>query len=253
MIKTATSGNCAHVQNYRDYKGDEVTGEVFTCAFNDKGKLSLSSEQIAKLTAPKIVPALYNAMSIGPRLILRGAIQLLRANIVTRLLSVTTLVIIDTVCFSRKWISGKQYIMNVVLALTFLVGGTYGWYLGVWFAGLILLEGLAVGIIMGIIGAALTSSCLGFAAERFLKRITTSDTDDVREEFRNALYAQACSKQLSTEEIECVEENIKITQRLVRKTIACRRVSGDSTDFVQGTLSPVVEDIVCCREGPPDF
>ena len=244
--------NFEYAQNYNDYKGEQVAGEVFTCAFSGKDKLHLSSEHIAKMTAPKIVQVFYNVLSIGPRLILRSVIQLLRANIVTRLLSAVTLVIIDTVCFNRKWITRKQYIMNVILALTFLVAGTYGWYLGVWFAGLILFEGIVAEIIMGIIGAALISSCLGFAIERIFKKITTSDEDDVRDEFRKALYAEACSNQLSTEEIECVEDKIKINQRLVRRAISRKRINGDCAEFVKETLSPAVDDIVCCRGQAPD-
>ena len=91
---------------------------------------------------------------------MRSAFQLLRTNIITRIISAVVLVSIDTYLFIRKQISLKQYIINVTMAALLLVGGTAGWY-GGQNVGYVLFENAVIGIIAGVIGAGI----LGFALE----------------------------------------------------------------------------------------
>ena len=113
-------------------------------------------DSLVKLVAPKVVTALANIMRLGPRMVFRSTMELLRANLLTRILSCLTLLVIDVHDLSRKQISVPQFIKNVMLSAMLVVSGTLGWNLGTrWFA----LEffGGFVDIVGGILGAGLMS------------------------------------------------------------------------------------------------
>ncbi|MCL2856060.1 MAG: hypothetical protein FWE21_10695, partial [Defluviitaleaceae bacterium] len=139
-----------------------------------------SKEDLAKMAAPKAAQVLYNIVTIGPRLIMRSAFQLLRANIITRIISAVVLVSIDTYLFIRKRISLKQYIINVVMAALLLVGGTAGWY-GGQNIGYILFQNAVIGIIAGVIGAGVLGFAFSTIFEKIIGKFVKDDTKDMLE------------------------------------------------------------------------
>jgi hypothetical protein len=103
---------------------------VFTIATPTSLKAKLQEKGLAKLVMPKAAKILTNAVQLGPRVVMRSALQLFYANPITRVISVLSLVGIDGYLFSRKKISGQQFLINVVFSATMLVGSTLGWYAG---------------------------------------------------------------------------------------------------------------------------
>lgn len=93
-------------------------------------KARLKEKGLAKLIAPKITKILINTLQLGPRMVARSALQVLKANPITRVFSVLSLVVIDVVLFIRKKISRSQLAINVVYSATMLVGSTIGWNMG---------------------------------------------------------------------------------------------------------------------------
>jgi len=117
-----------------------------------KKLIDKKKESVVKLVAPKLVTALANVVWMGPRIIFRSTLELMRANLITRILSCITLLIVDLYDLARKRISIPQFIKNVILSALLVVSGTVGWDLG---SRWIVLEffGGAVDIVGGIIGA----------------------------------------------------------------------------------------------------
>jgi hypothetical protein len=62
-----------------------------------KKMLSSKKDEAVKIIAPKVVTGLANIMRLGPRMIFRSGMELMRANLFTRILSCATLLIIDTI------------------------------------------------------------------------------------------------------------------------------------------------------------
>ena len=87
-------------------------------------------ESAIKLVVPKIVTAFANMLRMGPRIILRSTVELMRANLITRILSCLTLLSIDVFDLVRKRISMSQFVKNVILSALLVVSGTVGWNLG---------------------------------------------------------------------------------------------------------------------------
>ena len=137
-------------------------------------KIIKGSDAIIKLAAPKIVTAGVNVMQMGPRIILRSTVELLRANLLTRILSCVTILILDIYDLGRRRISAMQFGVNVVLSLLLVVGGTVGWNFGGRWIALEVLGGVA-DIIGGMIGAGLVVILSGFVFGKACDRLIESD------------------------------------------------------------------------------
>lgn len=137
-------------------------------------KLIKGSDAIVKLAAPKVVTAGVNVMRMGPRIILRSTVELLRANLITRILSCVTILVMDIFDLSRKRISKSQFVVNVILSLLLVVGGTVGWNFGGRWIALEMLGGMA-DIIGGMIGAGIVVFLSNFIFDRACNKLIESD------------------------------------------------------------------------------
>jgi len=198
-----------------------------------------SKEDLVKMAAPKAAQVLYNIVTIGPRLILRSAFQLLRANIITRILSAIVLVSIDTYLFVRKRISLKQYLINVALAALLLVGGTAGWYAGQ-NVGYILFQNAVIGIIAGVIGAGVLGFGFGAVFEKIIGKFVKDDTADMLE-ICNGVFCNLAEKyDLTEEQAEKVVEALQLDPPTIRKMYA----SPDKTTFACELIEPCLKEII---------
>jgi len=196
-----------------------------------------SGSDIAKLAAPKGAQILYNALRVGPRLILRSAFELLRANMVTRVISVVVLLAIDKFSLIRGRISIKQFIINVTLALMLLVGGTAGWMLGSHALSLVV-ESIVLSIIAGIIGAGVLSAVLTIIVNKIIHLFTTDDTEDMLDIYSKVFASLAEENLLNVDEIEEIKENIAMCKQLVQDIF----VEKDKPAFATATIAPHIEE-----------
>ena len=208
-----------------------------------KSKLGSPSD-VAKLAAPKLAQVFYNMLRIGPRLILRSAFELLRANVITRAISAIVLLSFDTVALARRRISKKQYIINVVLALMLLVGGTAGWYLGNNVMGMIIAENLALSIIAGIVGAGVLGGVLSVAWDKISKIFIKDDTADMLEICNNVFADLVHDYMLNETEASTAAANISIDAQVVRSMYN----SGDKAAYARDIITPQLCEIVKQRK-----
>ena len=186
-----------------------------------KTKLSLATPtDIARLTAPKAAQFLYNILRVGPRVILRSAFELLRANTITRVLSAIILLFFDTINLARGRISFKQYIINLTLALLLLVGGTAGWELGNNAVSLILIENMVIGIVAGLIGAGILGALLAVSWDKIVKRFIRDDEADMMFICNQIFDSIIKSDNLTREQAKEAAQKIKITPHLLRLMFA---------------------------------
>jgi hypothetical protein len=127
-----------------------------------------------KIIAPKIVTGLANIMRLGPRMIFRSSVELLRANLLTRILSCVTLLVVDVYDLVRKRISTPQFIKNVILSAMLIVSGTVGWN---WGSRWIVLEffGGFVDIVGGMIGAGIFTFLSNFVLDKASGKLIETD------------------------------------------------------------------------------
>jgi len=137
-------------------------------------KIIKGSDSIIKLAAPKVVTAGVNVMQMGPRIILRSTVELLRANLLTRILSCLTILAFDIFDLSRKRISKSQFVINVILSLLLVIGGTIGWNFGGRWIVFEILGGMA-DIIGGMIGAAAAAFVSSFVFGKACDKLIESD------------------------------------------------------------------------------
>ena len=139
-------------------------------------KIIKGSDAVVKLVAPKVVTAGVNVMRMGPRIIMRSAVELLRANLITRILSCVTILIVDIYDLSRKRISRTQFAVNCVLSLLLVVGGTVGWTFGGRWIVIEILGGMA-DIIGGMIGAGIVVFLSNVVFDKACKKLVESDAE----------------------------------------------------------------------------
>ena len=218
------------------------------CTIKKKSKIT-NTQDLLKIAAPKSVQFLYNIVSIGPRVILRSAFQLLRANTITRILSCVVLLSIDTVSLIRKKISMKQYIINVSLALMLLIGGTAGWVIGGHVVSITLIENAAIGILAALAGAGLLGGALAFLWEKFISLFLKGDTEEMLDIFNHEFYNEVTANCLEEDEIVIVRDSIELTPQVASEMFACK----DKRDFAKAIICPAIEKL---KEGelihPPE-
>jgi hypothetical protein len=133
-------------------------------------------DQGIKIIAPKIVTGLANVMRLGPRMIFRSSMELLRANLLTRILSCVTLLVVDIYDLAKRRISKVQFVKNVLLSAMLVISGTVGWE---WGSRWIVLEffGGFVDIAGGIIGAAVMSVVSNFVLDKVSGKLIETDAE----------------------------------------------------------------------------
>ena len=110
-------------------------------------------DTVAKMVAPKVVTAFANIVRMGPRIIFRSTVELLKANLITRILGCLSLLVIDIIDLVRKRISKVQFTKNVILSALLVLSGTLGWEIGTYWLSVELAGIVVVEVIVGIISA----------------------------------------------------------------------------------------------------
>ena len=139
-----------------------------------KNILQKKKDAIVKIVAPKIVTGFANIMRMGPRMIFRSTVELLRANLITRILSCVSLLVIDVIDLTRKRISVPQFVKNVILSALLVVSGTIGWNFGSRWIVLEIFGGF-VDIVGGIIGAGIMSFLSNVVLDKVSGKVVESD------------------------------------------------------------------------------
>lgn len=192
-------------------------------------------EDVIKIAAPKSAQFLYNALRVGPRVILRSAFELLRANTFTRILSCAVLLSVDTVGLFRRRISAKQYLVNIILAALLLVGGAIGWDIG----GRALgphIENAAIGMVAALFGAGFLGMAFSYAGERLIALFYKSDTEKMLELFNYEFYCEVSGRKMGEAEIARARDIIELTPRHTADMFACR----DKAGFARALICPAV-------------
>ena len=183
-----------------------------------KTKLAqVSTTDLARIAAPKGAQLLYNILRVGPRVILRSAFELLRANTVTRVLSSVVLLSIDTISLLRGSISYKQYMINVILAILMMIGGTAGWTLGSNAVSHILAENVIIGLIAGLIGAGIFGTALGMAWDKVVRRFIHNDEDDMLDICNHVFDSIAKARSWDLDKAKAEALKVKLTPQKLRK------------------------------------
>jgi len=191
-------------------------------------------KELIKLSLSQLAAMLTNLLAIGPRVILRSAIQLLRANIWTRLISALVLIIFDIYSFAVKNISFKQLIINLILAVSLVFGGTIGWVLGTDAALIIVAENTVIWIIAGIVGAGFAGSLSEALCRKIVGRFLKSDIDDMLDFISDEFERLANEHNLSGERINELAKSIEIDDKIC---INCFSKS-DKSKYAREVLLP---------------
>ena len=193
---------------------------------------------LAKLIFPKLATIAINLVSIGPRVILRYTFQILRTNIWTRLISTALLMSFDVYSFVRKKISVRQLVINLILSLTLLIGGSTGWMLGTNSISAIVAENTVIWIVAGLAGAGIFSSVFDIICRKILGRFLKSDTEAMVD--------------IINEEFECMVEEYALDEEQA-DTIACKVhvddkiclncfCKGDKKKYIREILTPYFQE-----------
>ena len=169
---------------------------------------------LVKLILPKLATMFINLVSIGPRIILRSAFQILRTNIWTRLISALILVFFDLYRFAKKKISRKQLFINLILSATLVVGGTTGWIFGTYSIGRIVAENTALWIVAGLIGAGILSTIADSIGKKILGRFLKTDVEDMVDLINEEFEQLACEYALCEEDVNAIACKIELSDKI---------------------------------------
>ena len=174
----------------------------------------LSGGNFFKLILPKIATMFINLVSIGPRVILRSAFQILRTNIWTRLISTAIIVVFDLYNFFRKKISKRQLIINLILSASLLIGGSAGWVFGTNSVAAIVAENTVIWIIAGIIGAGVFSSVFDMASRKVLGKFIKTDVEAMLDVINEEFEVMAVECGLDDESAQTVADKVHIDEKV---------------------------------------
>jgi len=125
------------------------------------------------MTLPKATTVVFNFVMGGFSVALRSAVHLLRATVITRILSALTILALDVYGLARKRISIVQFVRNVILSILLIFFGTVGWNIGAgWFA---------IEIIGGLIGAGIMGTFIPMGFEKIIDKFVKSDEQKMME------------------------------------------------------------------------
>ena len=213
---------------------------------NTKSRISLYQEKkksvrtilkekgLVKMVLPKASAVLVNLIQMGPRVLLRSAFQVLRANIVTRIVSAIVILVIDLYSFAKRKISLKQLIINIILSCMLLIGGTVGWNAGTNVVVGVVAENTVIWILAGIVGAGVLGSVLDSLCKKILSRFIRSDVEDMVRLINVKFEEMVAEQGMSDEEAERVAEKIKVDKKIC---VHCFQKS-DRNKFVRELLEP---------------
>lgn len=211
-------------------------------AKKDKGKLNkLNKGNIVKLVFPKLATMVMNLVSIGPRVILRSAFQILRTNIWTRLISTILLISVDLYSYARKKISGRQLVINLILSLTLLIGGTTGWIFGTNSVSAVAAENTVIWIIAGLAGAGVFSYIFDLFCRKILGRFLKSDVEAMLDVINEEFECMIAEKALDDEQADAIAETVHINEQICLNCF-CK---GEKREYVREVLEPYFEKIKC--------
>jgi hypothetical protein len=190
-----------------------------------KKKLNIKGADSAiRMFAPKMVTIGINILQMGPRMIFRSTIQLLRANLFTRILSCLTLLLLDLVDLCRRRISKVQFIRNILFSLILIACGTFGWNIG---SRWLVLEALgsAVEVVGGMIGAGALGVLSSVVFDKICNKLIRSDAHKMWDIINPHL------SELSEEEQAKIRKNI--TGSELKKMFACKDKEVYAHDLVK--------------------
>ena len=199
----------------------------------------LNKGNLVKLLLANVTTMGINLISIGPRVILRSAFQIMRANIWTRIISTFVLVAFDLFNFFRKKISKKQLVINMILSGMLLVGGTTGWVFGTNTVSGVVAENTVLWIVSGIIGAGAFGSIFNTVGRKILGRFFKSDVEDmvelINEEFEEIVREHCLDEKKRDEILKKVYVDDKICFECF-----CKK---DKKKYVREVLEPYFKDV----------
>jgi len=191
-----------------------------------------------KLIFPKFATMMINLLSIGPRVILRSAFQILRTNIWTRLISTVLLISFDLYSFARKRISKKQLVINLILSATLLIGGSAGWFFGTHSISAIVAENTAIWIIAGLAGAGVFSAIFDKICRKMLGKFLKSDVDDMLDIINEEFECMIIEHELDDDRANAIADKIKISDQICLRCFC----SQDKKKRVRELLIPYFEE-----------
>ena len=192
-----------------------------------KGKFQI------KLILPKLTTVLINMINLGPRMLLRGTLQLLRANIWVRLVSTLVMVVVDVVRFLTRQISKKQFVLDIVLSLSLLLGGTAGWYTGTSAVLGIVSENTVLWVVAGVVGAGLFGAGSEYAAKKIMVRFIKPDKEEMMEIFNKQFDELLSENNLSPEQATECAKKVPMTPKIC---LACFKAK-NREDFARNYLA----------------
>jgi len=135
-------------------------------------------ESVIRMAAPKVVTIGINILRMGPRMIFRSAVYLLRTNLFTRILSCFTLLVLDLFDLVKRRISKAQFVRNILFSLILIAFGTFGWNIGSrWLV--VEMLGSAVEIVGGMIGAGVLGAASGVVFDKICNKFMRSDAQQM--------------------------------------------------------------------------
>jgi len=159
----------------------------------------------AKMIAPKVATAFTNLIRMGPRIVLRSTVELLKANLITRIIGCLSLLLIDLIDLFRKRISRVQFVKNILLSALLVLSGALGWELGTRWLSVELAAIVAVEVVVGLIGAGLLSFGTNWIACKVADKYVKSDADQMWEILDPIII------ELPENEQEFIRENITLS------------------------------------------
>ena len=199
----------------------------------------LKKGNLVKLLLSNVTTMGINLISIGPRVILRSAFQLMRANIWTRIISTFVLVAFDLFNYFRKKISRKQLVINMILSGMLLVGGTTGWVFGTNTASGIVAENTALWIVAGIIGAGTFGSVFNVVGRKILSKFFGSDMEDMIELINQEFEEMARKHSLDEKKTEEILKKIYVDDKICFECF-CKK---DKKKYARELLEPYFRDV----------
>ena len=205
------------------------------CQITKKTKIA-NKQDFIKIAAPKSTQFLYNLLRVGPRVVLRSAFELLRANTITRILSAAVLLSIDTVSLTKGRISKRQYFINISLAFMLLFGGTAGWIMGGAVIGFVMIENAAIGILAALAGAGVVGGASAFLWEKFISLFFKSDSEEMLDLFNLEFHREVTLRCLKENEILKVKECIELTTETIKEMFACKERKTFARNIICGAI-----------------
>ena len=171
------------------------------------------------LIRSKIASASFNVIASGSGVIVRSAVQLLKANLITRIISAVLLLLLDITDLYRNRISIPQFIRNALFSVLLVVVGAIGWE---WGSAWIALEflGNAVEVLGGIIGSGLAIGVVNKPFEKVCEKAVKSDSYQMME-IINPLLANLHS-----------DDRKEILKRITPSVLKAMYASDDRKEFV---------------------